>query len=62
MHLFVVSVALRNASGDLLVARKRGASAFMLPGGKVEAGESRAGEAWGAGAVGYPARSGMRNR
>ncbi|MBK8462570.1 MAG: NUDIX domain-containing protein [Nigerium sp.] len=60
--MFVVSVTLRNASGDLLVVRKRGSSVFMLPGGKVEAGESRAGGARRAGAVGYPARSGMRNR
>lgn len=40
MSLFVVSVTLRNASGDLLVVRKRGTSVFMLPGGKVEPGES----------------------
>lgn len=39
-HLFVVSVTLRNARGDLLVVRKRGTSVFMLPGGKVEPGES----------------------
>lgn len=40
MPLFVVSVTLRNASGDLLIVRKRGTSVFMLPGGKVEPGES----------------------
>lgn len=40
MHLFVVSVTLRNAAGDLLIVRKHGTSVFMLPGGKVEAGES----------------------
>lgn len=42
MHLFVVSVTLRNASGDLLIVRKRGTTVFMLPGGKVEPGESHA--------------------
>ena len=42
MHLFVVSVTLRNAAGDLLIVRKRGTSVFMLPGGKVEPGESHA--------------------
>ncbi len=39
-HLFVVSVTLRNAAGDLLIVRKAGTSVFMLPGGKVEPGES----------------------
>ena len=42
MHLFVVSVTLRNADGDLLIVRKRGTAVFMLPGGKVEPGESHA--------------------
>lgn len=37
---FVVSVALRNAHGDLLLVRKRGTERFMLPGGKVEPGET----------------------
>lgn len=40
MPLFVVSVTLRNDAGDLLIVRKRGTSVFMLPGGKVEPGES----------------------
>ena len=40
MPLFVVSVTLRNAAGDLLIVRKRGTSVFMLPGGKVEPGET----------------------
>lgn len=37
---FVVSVTLRNEHGDLLLVRKRGTSRFMLPGGKVEEGET----------------------
>lgn len=36
----VSTVILRNAHGRLLTVRKRGTSAFMLPGGKPEAGES----------------------
>lgn len=40
MNLFVVSVALRNADGHLLIVRKAGTSTFMLPGGKVEPGET----------------------
>lgn len=40
MSLFVVSVTFRNAKGDLLLVRKRGTTAFMLPGGKVEPGET----------------------
>ncbi|WP_232549115.1 NUDIX hydrolase [Propioniciclava soli] len=40
MHIFVVSCTLVNPSGELLVVRKRGTSVFMLPGGKVEAGET----------------------
>lgn len=39
-HLFVVSMTLRNAHGDLLIVRKEGTSVFMLPGGKVEPGET----------------------
>ena len=42
MHLFVVSVTVRNASADLLIVRKRGTTCFMLPGGKVEPGETHA--------------------
>lgn len=40
MSLFVVSMTLRNDSGDLLIVRKRGTHTFMLPGGKVEPGET----------------------
>ena len=40
MPLFVVSVTFRNTAGDLLLVRKRGTHAFMLPGGKVEPGET----------------------
>lgn len=39
-HLFVVSMTLRNPCGDLLIVRKQGTSVFMLPGGKVEPGET----------------------
>lgn len=40
VDFFVVSVTLRNPSGDLLLVRKRGTDRFMLPGGKVEPGET----------------------
>lgn len=40
VDFFVVSITLRNAQGDLLLVRKRGTDRFMLPGGKVEPGES----------------------
>ena len=40
VDFFVVSLVLRNASGDLLLVRKRGTERFMLVGGKVEPGES----------------------
>ena len=40
VSLFVVSVTFRNDQGDLLLVRKRGPTAFMLPGGKVEPGET----------------------
>lgn len=36
----VSAVVLRDASGRLLTVRKRGTVAFMLPGGKLEPGES----------------------
>ena len=40
---FVVSaVVLRDGEGRILVVRKRGTSRYMLPGGKIEAGESPA--------------------
>ena len=40
---FVVSaVVLRDADGRILVVRKRGTSRYMLPGGKIEQGESPA--------------------
>jgi 8-oxo-dGTP diphosphatase len=38
----VSAVVLRDASGALLTVRKRGTSHFMLPGGKLESGESAA--------------------
>ncbi|MDO5534933.1 MAG: NUDIX domain-containing protein, partial [Propionibacteriaceae bacterium] len=37
---FVVSITLLDADGRLLLVRKRGTHRFMLPGGKVEAGET----------------------
>ena len=40
---FIVSaVVLRDADGRILVVRKRGTSRYMLPGGKIEQGESPA--------------------
>lgn len=39
-HLFVVSATFRDAAGRLLLVRKSGTQRFMLPGGKVEAGET----------------------
>jgi 8-oxo-dGTP pyrophosphatase MutT (NUDIX family) len=40
---FVVSaVVLRDDGGRILVVRKRGTTRYMLPGGKIEAGESPA--------------------
>lgn len=40
---FVVSaVVIRDDQGRVLVVRKRGTSRFMLPGGKIEAGETPA--------------------
>lgn len=40
---FIVSaVVLRDIDGRILVVRKRGTSRYMLPGGKIEAGESPA--------------------
>lgn len=40
---FVVSaVVIRDSSGRVLVVRKRGTSKYMLPGGKIETGESPA--------------------
>ncbi|MCX6434158.1 MAG: NUDIX domain-containing protein [Actinobacteria bacterium] len=40
---FIVSaVVLRDADGRILVVRKRGTSRYMLPGGKIEAGETPA--------------------
>lgn len=40
MHIFVVSMTLLNDAGELLIVRKRGTHRFMLPGGKVDAGET----------------------
>lgn len=36
----VAAVVMRDADGRILVVRKRGTSRFMLPGGKIEPGES----------------------
>ena len=36
----VAAVVMRDAGGRILVVRKRGTSRFMLPGGKIEPGES----------------------
>lgn len=36
----VAAVVMRDADGRILVVRKRGTSRFMLPGGKIESGES----------------------
>ncbi|MCX7444447.1 NUDIX domain-containing protein [Corynebacterium sp. P7003] len=36
----IAAVVIRNAGGDILSVRKRGTVAFMLPGGKLEAGET----------------------
>lgn len=38
----VAAVVLRDSDGRILVVRKRGTSKYMLPGGKLEAGESPA--------------------
>jgi len=40
LHLVVAAVCLRDDAGRLLSVRKRGTSAFMLPGGKLEPGET----------------------
>ncbi|MFW6774362.1 NUDIX hydrolase [Nocardioides sp. CPCC 205120] len=42
LHIVVAAVCLRDAEGRLLSVRKRGTQAFMLPGGKLEAGETPA--------------------
>lgn len=36
----VAAVVMRDADGRILMVRKRGTSRFMLPGGKIESGES----------------------
>ncbi|MFO7690358.1 MAG: NUDIX domain-containing protein [Cryobacterium sp.] len=38
--LVVAAACFRNGAGQVLTVRKRGTSAFMLPGGKLESGES----------------------
>ncbi|GAA4785114.1 NUDIX hydrolase [Microbacterium gilvum] len=38
--IVVAAIAFHRADGTVLTVRKRGTSAFMLPGGKPEAGES----------------------
>lgn len=39
---FVSAVVIRDELGRVLVVRKRGTSCFMLPGGKIESGETPA--------------------
>lgn len=39
-HFVVAAIAVRDAAGRVLVVRKRGTERFMLPGGKIESGES----------------------
>lgn len=39
-HFVVAATVIRDAQGRILLVRKRGTSRFMLPGGKIEAGES----------------------
>jgi hypothetical protein len=41
-HFVVSAVVIRDAQGRVLVVRKAGTSRFMLPGGKIESGESPA--------------------
>ena len=38
-HFVVSAVVVRDRAGRLLIVRKRGTTRFMLPGGKIEAGE-----------------------
>lgn len=38
----VAAVILRSDSGDVILVRKRGTQRFMLPGGKIDSGESPA--------------------
>lgn len=40
LHFVVAAVCLRDDDGRLLSVRKRGTHAFMLPGGKLEPGET----------------------
>lgn len=44
-HFVVAAVVIRDAEGRILVVRKAGTSRYMLPGGKIEAGESPEGAA-----------------
>lgn len=39
-HFIVAATVIRDDEGRILLVRKRGTSRFMLPGGKIEAGES----------------------
>lgn len=41
-HFIVAATVIRDDEGRILLVRKRGTSRFMLPGGKIEAGESPA--------------------
>ena len=41
-HFIVAATVIRDAQGRILLVRKRGTSRFMLPGGKIEAGEAAA--------------------
>jgi 8-oxo-dGTP diphosphatase len=38
--IVVAAALVRNATGELLLVRKRGTDCFMLPGGKIEPGET----------------------
>ncbi|MDT9594263.1 NUDIX domain-containing protein [Nocardioides zeae] len=40
LHFVVAAVCLQDADGRVLTVRKRGTERFMLPGGKIEAGET----------------------
>jgi 8-oxo-dGTP diphosphatase len=41
-QIVVAAALVQNARGELLLVRKRGTECFMLPGGKIETGESPA--------------------
>src|ERR1051326_7168688 len=39
-QIVVAAALVQNATGELLLVRKRGTASFMLPGGKIEPGET----------------------